>query len=99
MIDSESTYSLIDEQLAQNINCRMQQTKPTSVTMTRGEKLASRDICNPLIWRMQDLKFHQFNYVLLDFIKGSIIFTHECLKMELKSEAINEEFKMMIDTE
>lgn len=55
LIDSESTNSFIDEQLAQSLNCRMERIKPTTVTVAGGEKLISEAICNPITWVIQGL--------------------------------------------
>lgn len=54
LIDSGNTYSFIDEQMAQSINFKMQQAKPTLVTVAGGGKLVSEVVCNPLVWRIKE---------------------------------------------
>ncbi|CAA2976827.1 Hypothetical predicted protein [Olea europaea subsp. europaea] len=64
-IDSGSTHSFIDEEFVQSINYKIQPAKPTSVTVAGGEKLISKGVCNPLVWKMQNL---EFQYQLMVFL-------------------------------
>ncbi|CAA2960421.1 Hypothetical predicted protein [Olea europaea subsp. europaea] len=72
LIDSGSTHSFIDEQLAQLINCKMLQAKPILVTVAGGGNLVSKAVCNPLVWRMQDLEF-QFQQRVLKLGESDMI--------------------------
>lgn len=49
LINGWSTHSFIDELLASNINCRIQQVKPVFVTVAGGEKLISGAVYKLLV--------------------------------------------------
>lgn len=57
LIDSGSTYSLIDERLVGELNYAIDETKTMTVRVTSRDKLDSKFILKQLIWKVHDWKF------------------------------------------
>ncbi|XP_071924641.1 uncharacterized protein [Coffea arabica] len=73
LVDSGSTHCFVDEQLAKSLKLATQ-GETLTVRVANGEKLQSRNITKPVVWKMQGYEFsHQFNTLRLggcDMILG-----------------------------
>jgi len=57
LIDSGSTHSFLDENIAKELLCMLQTTIPLSVTVANGNKKISRYKCQGFTWKMQGYEF------------------------------------------
>ncbi|XP_026428940.1 uncharacterized protein LOC113324872 [Papaver somniferum] len=57
LIDTSSTHSFIDCDLAYSLGCCITPTANLSVTVANGEKTTSTGICNSLHWKMHNHSF------------------------------------------
>ncbi|XP_011097623.1 uncharacterized protein LOC105176501 [Sesamum indicum] len=59
LIDSGSTHCLVDEKVAQVIECKLEPTTPTKVRVADGGKILSKFFCPTFCWEVQG---HEFSH-------------------------------------
>ncbi|XP_052201138.1 uncharacterized protein LOC127807380 [Diospyros lotus] len=57
LIDSGSTHSFLNKAIAVDLNCKMTETVPLSVTVANGNKMYSHHKCYNFNWVMQGVEF------------------------------------------
>lgn len=60
LIDSESAHSFVDERLIKELNYATNEANVMAIRVANGDKIESRAVCQPLVWRVHDWEF-QFN--------------------------------------
>lgn len=56
LIDSGITHSFIDQKLISELKCKVEPTKPVTVTVASGDELKNTAVCNPLTWAVQGME-------------------------------------------
>ena len=64
LIDSGSTYNLIDESVANKLHLHKEPIAPQLMTITNGNHLRCQFICKGLEWRLQDAMFKSNVWIL-----------------------------------
>lgn len=54
LIDSGSTHSFVAEKLNREMNYTMDEANTMKVTEDNSDKLESKAVCQPLVWRVQE---------------------------------------------
>ena len=57
LIDSGSTHSFLDEEVAKKLRCQLTGTQPLSVTVANGQKVLCKSACVGFCWQMQGESF------------------------------------------
>lgn len=60
LVDSGNTHSFIDEALIKKLNWEVVATAPMTVSVADGDKVVSRGVCDPLIWKVQGIEFQHW---------------------------------------
>lgn len=60
LFDSRNTHSFVDENLIKELNYTIDKTNTMTMSVANEDKLGSKAVCQPLVWRFLEWKF-QFN--------------------------------------
>ncbi|XP_026428616.1 uncharacterized protein LOC113324491 [Papaver somniferum] len=99
LIDTSSTHSFIDSDIARQLNCTIEPTASMLVTLANGDRTVSNGICSNLNWFMHNHKFSGSLRLLplggcdlvleVDWLKqlGDVIFNFSKLSISFKHNA------------